>query len=321
VPGPGGAPGGPVVAVLVEPSRTRSTRELLGAAAGLAQSIEGHVVAIGPTPGDAARLAAWGADAVIAIHGSEVEEDIARAVTEWCATNTPWAVLAPSTPWGREVLSRAASVLQAGVTGDAVGLLARDGRLIADKPAFGGALIAEISCSSAIQMATVRAGVLPLLTPREAKPARVSSIEAIAKSRVRIIDRSREDDSDEMVSAPFVIGVGKGVDPADYLALDEIRDSLGAVYCATRKVTDEGWMPRARQVGITGHSISPHLYIAIGLSGNFNHTAGVRSSGTIIAVNKDPDAEIFQWADVGFVGDWKTVLGALAPALALALAE
>ncbi len=168
-------------------------------------------------------------------------------------------------------------------------------------------------------MATVRAGVLPLLTPRDAEPARVSSIQATATSRVRIIDRAREDDSDEMVSAPFVIGVGKGVDPADYLALDEIRDTLGAVYCATRKVTDEGWMPRARQVGITGHSISPNLYIAIGLSGNFNHTAGVRSAGTIIAVNSDPDAEIFQWADVGFVGDWKTVLDALAPALELAL--
>ncbi|MEO5838446.1 MAG: hypothetical protein ABIQ73_08600, partial [Acidimicrobiales bacterium] len=90
VPGTGGAAGGPIVAVLVEPSRTRSTRELLGAAAGLAQAIAGHVVAIGPTPGDDARLAAWGADAVVAIRGSEVEEDIARAVTEWCATVAPW---------------------------------------------------------------------------------------------------------------------------------------------------------------------------------------------------------------------------------------
>jgi electron transfer flavoprotein alpha subunit len=136
---------------------------------------------------------------------------------------------------------------------------------------------------------------------------------------VRIIERRREDDSDEMASAPFVIGVGKGVNPAYYHELEAIKDRLGAALCATRKVTDKGWMPRARQVGITGHSIAPRLYIAIGLSGNFNHTAGVRSAGTIIAINRDPDAEIFEWADVGFVGDWRTVLDALAPALARAL--
>ena len=320
VPGVGGGADGPIVAVLVEPSRSRSTRELLGAAAGLARSIAGHVVAVGPMPGDDARLAGWGADAIVAIHGSEVEEDIARAVTDWCRASTPWAVLAPSTPWGREVVSRAAALLHAGVTGDAVGLIARDGRLIADKPAFGGALVAEISCSSAIQMATVRGGVLPLLTPREAAPARLSSIDAVPTSRVRIIERVREDDSDEMASAAFVIGVGKGVSPAAYDELDTIKDELGATLCATRKVTDEGWMPRARQVGITGHSIAPHLYIAIGLSGNFNHTAGVRSAGTIIAINTDPDAEIFDWADIGFVGDWKTVLHALVPEIARALA-
>ena len=100
----------------------------------------------------------------------------------------------------------------------------------------------------------------------------------------------------------------------------EQLNELGAVLCATRKVTDEGWMPRARQVGITGHSIAPHLYIAIGLSGNFNHTAGVRSAGTIIAINTGPAAEIFQWADVGFVGEWQTVLQALIPEISRALA-
>jgi electron transfer flavoprotein alpha subunit len=113
--------------------------------------------------------------------------------------------------------------------------------------------------------------------------------------------------------------VGQGIKPVDYAALDTLRDKLGGVYCATRKVTDKGWMPRARQVGITGHSISPKLFISVGASGKFNHTVGVRSAGTIIAINTDPDAMIFEWADVGIVGDWREVLEALTPRLEAAL--
>lgn len=319
VAGAGGAIGGPAVVVLVEPSRTRVTRELLGGAAKLAASINGYVVAAGPTPGDATRLGAWGADAVLSMTGSANEEDLAGALVDWCEREQPWAVLAPSTAWGREVLSRAAAALNAGVTGDAVGLEGVNGRLVALKPAFGGAMVAEIKCSSPIQMATVRAGVLPLLTPRSAPAARVSSLAVTARSRVRIVSREREDDADEMASASFVIGVGQGVKPADYDELDACKDKLGAVYCATRKVTDKGWMPRARQVGITGHSIAPKLFISIGASGKFNHTVGVRSAGTIVAVNNDPDAAIFKQADVGIVGDWREVMAALTPLLAAEL--
>ncbi len=323
VAGAGGRVEGPAVAVLVEPSRTRAARELLGRAATLAAEIGGHVVAIGPTPGDPARLAAWGADAIVSVHADSdaelVEEDVARGVTTWCRDASPWAVLGPSTPWGRDVMSRVAAPLDAGLTGDAVELDARDGRLVAWKPAFGGALVAEILCTSAVQMATVRAGVLPLLTPRDGATATVSTQSVTPQSRMVVSERRREDDSDELASAAFVVGVGQGVKPDDYAALEAWCEQMGAALCATRKVTDKGWMPRARQVGITGHAISPTLYIAIGLSGKFNHTAGVRSAGTIVAVNTDPSAEIFKWADVGMVGDWKAALEGLAPRIAAAL--
>lgn len=324
---PPGRPDGAPVVVVVEPTRTRITRELLGAAAHLAAQIGGHVVAFGPAPGDPRRLGAWGADAIVAVHGAGVdvdrltEEDVAGALIEWAGANPPWAVLGPGTAWGRDVLSRAAATLGAGLTGDAIDLEARDGRLVAWKPAFGGKLVAEILCSSPVQMATVRSGVLPLRTPREVDEPTFASITVEPRGRVDVLGRERDDDSDELATAEFVIGVGLGVAHEDYPLLRSLADRMGAVLCATRKVTDKGWMPRARQVGITGHAIAPRLFLSVGSSGKFNHTVGVRAAGTVVAVNTDPEAPVFGFSDVGVVGDWKTVLTELAPRIEAARKE
>lgn len=330
--------GGPAVAVLIEPARDRHARELLGAAARLAGAVGGHVVALGPAAdGELGRL---GADSVRRIRADGTpgdptpgdgrkalaeeaiaEEDIATAVSDWAEESRPWAILAPSTAWGREVASRTAARLGAGLTGDAVGLSCADGRLIAEKPAFGGYVIADIACSSPVQMATVRAGVLGLPEPRGAPEAPVTEITVTPRGRVRVLSRRRDDDGDLLAGAEIVIGVGVGVEVADYERLRADAAKIGAELCATRKVTDAGAMPRARQVGITGHSISPRLYIAVGLSGKFNHTAGVRSAGSIVAVNADPGAPIFGWCDVGFVADWRDVFDELIPRLEAALAS
>ena len=325
---PAARSGGPAVGVLIEPVRERHTRELLGAAARLAEAVGGHVVALGPAA--AAELGGFGADAVRRIsaagtvpadgHGWLTEEDVAAAVGDWAECVQPWAILAPSTAWGREVASRVAARLGAGLTGDAVGLSCESSRLIAEKPAFGGYVIADIACSSVVQMATVRAGVLGLPEPRESPEVPVTEITVMPRGRLRVLGRTRDDNGDQLARADVVIGVGLGVDVADYERLRADARKIGAELCATRKVTDVAAMPRARQVGITGHSISPRLYIAIGLSGKFNHTAGVRSSGSIVAVNPDPDAPIFDWCDVGFVADWREVFDELIPRLQAALA-
>ena len=330
---PPGGSGGPAVGVLVEPARERHTRELLGGAARLAADVDGHVVALGSAVD--AELGSFGADAVRRIratgagadsasgdgHGELTEEDIAAAVGDWAAGTRPWAILAPGTAWGREVASRVAARLGAGLTGDAVGLSCEAGRLIADKPAFGGYVVAAIRCSSAVQMATVRSGVLGLPEPRRTPEVPVTEITVTPRGRLRVLGRRRDDDGDQLAHAEVVIGVGVGVDVADYERLRADARKIGAELCATRKVTDVGAMPRARQVGITGHSISPRLYIAIGLSGKFNHTAGVRSSGSIVAINPDPEAPIFDWCDVGFVADWRDVFDELIPRLETALAS
>jgi electron transfer flavoprotein alpha subunit len=300
-----------LVAVIAEPDRPRLVRELLGGAARLAHQLEGLVAVIGPDVDDVASLASWGADVVFAVPGAEIEEDMAHAVAGWASVHEPAVVVTGSTAWGREVASRVAAAIGAGLTGDAVGLTVEGGRLVAWKPAFGGTMVAAITASSRVQMATVRPGVLPLLHPRGGSVAARHVDRVAPRGRVVVHGRRREDDIDALANAEIVIGVGMGVDPAEYSKLAELQRMLGAELAATRKVTDKGWMPHARQVGITGHAISPRLYLALGTSGKYNHTVGVRSAGTIVAVNPDPDAPVFAFADVGIVGDWREVVAEL----------
>jgi len=284
---------GPAVAVVVEPDRERLTGELAAAANDLALEIDGHAVAL-VTP------------------ESSVEEDVADAVAAWTQLAEPWAILLPSTTWGREVGGRVAARLAAGLTGDAVALevsrtaTTDDARLLAWKPAFGGRLVAAIYCSSPIQMATVRAGVLPAAAPALA----IDSVElsTARRGRVQVLGRTRDYDIETLANAARVVCVGAGVPPDEYESLQPLLDVLGAELAATRKVTDKAWLPRARQIGITGRSIAPQLYVGIGLSGKFNHTVGIRAAGTVLAVNNDSDAPIWEHADIGILGEWRDVL-------------
>lgn len=311
VPAATGTAGGPAVTAVIEPDRAHLARELLGAAAALATDTGGRVVALTtdstePSPRE---LAGWGADAIVVLDGASVEEDVAAGIVTWASRHTPWAVLAPSTAWGREVASRAAARLGAGLTGDAVALEADDGRLTAWKPAFGGQLVAAISAASPVQMATVRAGVLPVVEPRAAgTPPPTETLVTGRRGRVTVHERTRDDDLDTLAEATAVVGLGTGVPPDEYGALEPLLVLLGAELGATRKVTDKAWLPRARQIGITGRSIAPRLYVALGVQGKFNHMVGVRGAKTILAVNLAADALVFDSADVGVVGDWREVV-------------
>jgi electron transfer flavoprotein alpha subunit len=305
-----------IIAVLVEPDRARVTRELLGAAARLAEEVGGAVTAIGLDDDVQPDVAgSWGADGVVLLTGEGVEEDVARAVGQWAEVQAPWAVLAPGTMWGREVASRVAARLGAGLTGDAVGVAVDDDRLVGWKPAFGGRLVAAITATSPVQMATVRAGILAAPAPRALRRPAVTSLQVTPTSRVRLLASGRDDDLDDLAMADAVVGVGACIHPDDYPAIEPLLAALGAELAATRKVTDRGWQPRARQVGITGRSLSPSLYVAVGVSGKFNHVVGVRGAGKILAINADATAPIFESADVGIVADWRDAVPLLAEAV------
>ena len=311
--GLGGSP--PLVVVLVEANRPRVVAELLGAAARLAVEVGGRVVAGCPAGADGAtELGDLGADEVLDLVGVETGEDVAAALSAWSSAHGPWAVLAPSTAFGREVASRVAAALGAGLVGDAIGLEVVDGMLVAAKPAFSGALVADITCTSAVQLVTVRPGVLALPAPRRHR-ARRTAYASPARARVRVRSQARDDDVEVLARAEVVIGVGTGIQPDDYERLSPLAALLGAELAATRKVTDKVWAPRARQVGITGRSIAPRLYVAIAVAGKFNHMVGVRAAGTILAVNSDLAAPVFGFCDVGLVADWREVLPLLEEAL------
>ena len=311
--------GARVLAVLLEPGRPQVGAELVGAAAGLAAIVGGtvEVLAPGAAAAEGAPTAASGVDVLCALAGSALPGDVALAVTEYVRQRRPWTLLAPSTSFGREVAARAAAATGSGLVGDAVALsVSDDGTLVAAKPAFAGALVADITCRSATSMVTVRPGVLPLPVPADGADSATTTTRPVPTSgQVQLLAERRNDDVETLSRADVVIGVGAGVTPDEYEQLAPLAALLGAELAATRKVTDKGWAPRARQVGITGRSIAPRLYVAVGLSGKFNHMVGVRGAGTILAVNHDPTAPVFEHCDIGIVADWHEVVPLLQQAL------
>ena len=306
----------PVVAVVMEPGRPQLAQEMLSTATGLASSLDGWVTAIASESTSSDEVGSWGADELLQLSGGEDQpEDIACAIGSWGATVSPWAILAPGTMWGREVAARLAVILQAGLTGDVVDLGIEGARLVAWKPAFGGRLVASVTATSAVQMITVRPGALPLI-PVPDRTAVVTQAIVNPRSRVRVLGAATDDETDYLVKASVVVGVGTGVAAEEYPGLQPLLEILGARLAGTRRVTDRGWLPRSRQIGLTGLNIRPRLYVAVGLSGKFNHMIGVRGAGCILAVNSDPDAPVFEAADVGIVADWRHVVPQLVRELA-----
>jgi electron transfer flavoprotein alpha subunit len=314
--------GSPAVLVTVEPGAARITRELLGGASQVAAALGGSVVAAGPGDLDEG-LGAYGADEVVALYGAAgpaTPDEAARALAEIALERGVSVLLGPSTSWGREVCGRVAARLGAGLTGDASALEIHDGRLLAWKPAFGGSLEAAISCSTALQCATVRAGALPLPEAR-AHVATLLRRECSGGVRVRYVDERRDDEAEVLPTAEYLVGVGVGVEPERYDAVQPLLELLGAELVATRKVTDRGWLPRTRQVGITGVHLHPRLSIGLGLSGSAYHLIGLGQAGTIVVVNSDPDAVGFEFADYGVVADWQEFVPAFVAAARPVIAQ
>ena len=252
-------------------------------------------------------------------------DDFANGVINWiyaqnADASPPDFILAPSTDWGREVASRIAASLGCGLVGDAIdiyisenmgenneqtGKKARE-NLICLKPAFGGSMVAEIYCTSTPQMATIREGVFPINYP-DTVEIEYPLIDFPRNSRITIKSKTRTDESSKLANADFVVGIGQGVKPEDIPEIARKVAEMGGELAATRKITDQKHLPRARQVGITGHSISPRIYVALGISGRFNHTVGLSQAEIIISINSDPNAEIFSASDIGVVGDYSEI--------------
>jgi electron transfer flavoprotein alpha subunit len=318
LPATGGGHG--VVAVIADARHDALTRDLCGLAARVASQVHGSTLLLAPHAVSAAEAGSWGIDHLVRILGADAEEDIATAIVSSLLgmPARPWAILASSTTYGREVASRVAAAIGAGLTGDATDVEVADGRLVAWKPAFGGQLVAAVTATSPIQMVTMRSGVVPPSIPRR-QVARESTVTAQPRRRVWVEARQQQDSLESLDDADVVIGVGHGVAAEELHELDELCDVLGAQIGCTRKVTDSGRMPHARQIGVTGRAISPGLYLAIGTSGKFNHMVGVRAAGTVMAINPDRDALVWQYADLGVVAPFQECVPLLVKELREAL--
>lgn len=304
------------------------TLELATRAGQLAERLGGAVGALlfgAESARHVATLAGYGVDQAFML---DLPEDVAyapdtaaAAVAAMVSERQPWGLFVPSSERGRDWAPRLAARLGLGLTGDAIGLdLDSHDRLVALKPAFGGNMIADIYSSTFPQMATVRAGMLELGEPAAARMAEVVTVRpAVLAPKIRLVSRHVLIDREiaPLERAEIVIGVGMGTGgPEGVAEARALALSLGGAMCATRKVCDKGWLPRQLQVGLTGKAVNARLYLALGIRGAENHTVGLKRAGTTIAVNNDPEAPIFRFADIGIIGDSRAVVPALTRAFA-----
>lgn len=301
--------------------------ELLGQgrriADGLRQSL--CAVVIGKET-DAAVTAAgqYGADKVYVVKGNEYENYSADAYgnvwLELCKKYDPNTILVGATVNGRDLGSKIAVSLRTGLTADCTALSVDEesGNVIWERPAFGGNLYAQILCSDTRpQMGTCRPGAFkkPEITPDnqpEIIPVEIHTPPEAIRTQVIDFIKACEDNDMRLDEAEIIVSGGRGMKNAEnFNLLKELADVLGGTVGCSRAAVDAGWMPQTRQVGQTGSTVSPKIYFACAISGAVQHVAGMSESGTIVAINKDETAPIFEVADYGIVGDVFEVLPAL----------
>jgi electron transfer flavoprotein alpha subunit len=310
------------VVELVERRPRRVSLELLGKGRELSGKLGGLNCAVILGEGSEREAIRHGAEqAVVLPVPAHYDPDVyAGAVRDFVARYEPHVLLIPSTATGRDYGPRAAGELELGMTGDCVDLaIDKAGRLIQYKPAYGGNIVSVIMGRTTPQLATVRPGMFAPVQPRDGAEAEVVSFEASNSSRFQLVSRERRPDTAgyQLEAAEVVLCVGKGIGGPEALAeIEEQTRRLGAAVGGSRDVTDAGWIPKNRQIGLTGRAVAPRIYLAVGVRGAFEHMVGSVKAGVIVALNANERAPIFKAADVGVVGDWRETLPPFVTALA-----
>ncbi|MCL1828300.1 MAG: electron transfer flavoprotein subunit alpha/FixB family protein [Oscillospiraceae bacterium] len=301
--------------------------EILGPGKKMAESMGEELVAvlIGTNLDDAAKAAvSYGADRVISVEGNDFAdwsaEGFTFALDKLAEKYKPCALLMGATSNGRELAPRLAARLKTGVAADCTGLEidSSTGTIKWTRPVYSGRMLSEIECpESRPQIGTVRPGIFKRGEPDTARSAEITK-ESISVPagviRTTIVEKSAEsaEGAVKLEEAEIIVSGGRGLGkPENFSIVKDLADVLGGVVGASRAAVDAGWIPHAHQVGQTGKTVGPKLYVACGISGAIQHLAGMSGSDVIVAVNRDPDAPIFDIADYGVVGDLKEVLPAL----------
>jgi electron transfer flavoprotein alpha subunit len=302
------------------------SHEVVSTAAALAADLGGHAdaLAIGGS-GLAAASAGLGRFGARSVRVAEHEalaggnpEGSARVIADAVRGGDYGVVLFPATAQGRDLAPRVAALLDVPLAADVTEVTVTGGELDVIRPVYAGKAFARVRLNASPVVLSIRPNVFP---PREREGA--GTVEAYTPEvdpeawGTRVLEFQAASGGDlDVAEATVVVSGGRGMkDPDQWAVLEELRDALGADVAAlgaSRAVVDAGWRPHGEQVGQTGKTVSPKLYFAVGISGAIQHLAGMRTSGTIVAVNKDRDAPIFGVADYGIVGDLFEVLPRLA---------
>lgn len=317
-----------VIGEIADGQISPTTKELLAAGRQVADDAGvplAVVLASDAAESAATDAAAAGADKVYAVqHPLLVEYQVDLHLTAFegvCRQAGPSVVLTARSNVGRELAPRLAARLGVGLAQDCLEVKWDAGgqRLLANRPVYGGSAIAVVACTSTPQMACIRPKTYEPLDPDHSRQAQIVPVQveldaSMAKSRVVNVV-AEESEGVRLEDARIVVSGGRGLGgPEPFTQIEQLAGVLGAGVGASRAAVDSGWVPAAWQVGLTGKTITPDLYITVGISGASQHMAGCSGAKVLVAINKDSEANIFRECRYGVVGDWQKVLPAFTEA-------
>ncbi|MFN8570706.1 MAG: electron transfer flavoprotein subunit alpha/FixB family protein [Gemmatimonadaceae bacterium] len=286
---------------------------------------EVHAVLVG-APGIAAKaasLGAYGADVVVVVEHPAFAQYNPEATASLVAARVQAggyrAAIFAASAQGKDLAPRVAGKLGTALAADVTSLVLDGDAFVATHPAYIGKVVATVRLIGTPAVISVRPGAIA--TQERARDAKLETTQPVgdpASARVIVTETSRGDTKKlDLGEAPVIVSGGRGLKAAEHFKLvEDLAEAFGnAAVGATRAVTDEGWRPHADQIGQTGRVVSPDLYVAVGISGAIQHLAGMRTSKTIVAINRDKDAPIFKVADYGIVGDAFEIVPALTAAV------
>jgi len=296
----------------------KSSFEAAKAASNLAKDLGSEVEAIvcGNKVSNAEQTGSYGIDKVVLFNSAELDNysssAYAQLIAEYAKEISADVLFFSNTALGRDLAPLVSVKLNAGILTDCTALEVSSGEILATRPVYAGKALLEAKITSPVKVFTLRPNVFNPGQPED-KSAQVTTREAANLNlNSRVIEIKKAEGKLDVAEADIIVSGGRGLKgPEHFNLIEELADALGGAVGASRAVVDAGWRPHSEQVGQTGKTVSPNLYVAIGISGAIQHLAGMSSSKYIVAINKDKDAPIFGIADYGIAGDVFEIVPAL----------
>lgn len=302
-----------VIAEQVEGEFRKVSYEVLSAARQLGGDVSTAVLGSGIEDA-AAELGKYGASKILVADDPALAEYTTEAYTnvlaDIIAQVSPEVVMLGASAQGKELAGRLSARLDAAMANDCVSVRMEDRQVVATRPMYGGKILADVALNGTPVVVAMRPNIVAAVeAPADGIVEKVTA--NVGEVRIEVKGKHLETGKIDLTEAQVVVSGGRGMGGSDYSVIEALASTLGAAVGASRSAVDEGWRPTSDQVGQTGKTVSPNLYVACGISGAIQHLAGMSSSKVIVAINKDPEAPIFAKADYGIVGDLFEVVPAL----------